>query len=166
MEKTNENGAARGVTAPPFPEGHWVSDDFNGDFDITETRLTYNLFGETIYAGTREDVIPDPDSGTDGIIYIKYDDGFYSGNHYAVRWEDMTGTTVRLSGCLDAKGKSSKAAAKAEYSEANKGIYFQYGSTCHPGAEGKRTRPPKRPNEKPPFLKCLEEKTGKKFFGT
>jgi hypothetical protein len=171
MEESNKNGAAPGVRVSPYPKGHWFGDDFDEDFDITETRLIYNVFNTTIYAGTYEWHEPDPDSETDGIIYIKYDDKYYNGNHYAVRWEDLhydddkpEKSTVWLSGCSDAAGKPTEDEARKEYTEANKDIYFKYGSNCHLGSEGKRIRPPRRPNEKPPFIKYLEEKTGKKFF--
>jgi hypothetical protein len=170
MEKAKENGAAPGVTVSPYPAGDWFGDDFDEEFNITETGVTYSLSGKPIYTGTYANDIPDPDSETDGIIYIKYV-GSYNGNFYAVRWEDLhineehpEKSTVWLSGCSDAPGKPTEKEAEDTYSEANKGKYFQFGSNCHRGPEGKRVRPPRRPNEKPPFIKYLEETTGKKFF--
>jgi hypothetical protein len=171
MEESNKNGAAPGIRVSPYPEGDWFSDEFNEEFNITKTSLTYSVFDRTIYDGTYADDKPDPDSETDGIIYIQYNKDTPSGipdNFYAVRWEKLDTVsdpnTVWLSGCSDASGKSSLPAAEDEYTEANKDKYFQFGSDCHRGKDGKRIRPPRRPNEKPPFIKYLEEKTGKKFF--
>jgi hypothetical protein len=164
---TDAAAERKAVTPAPFPEGEWVDSQFLEEFDLYEGgTISYSIGGAPIYEGTFYSYIPDPDDDDSGIIYLQYsEDTPYGtpGYYYAVRFErlNLEADTIWLSGCADGNGKKYPEDAEDEYSEANKDIYFKYGSECQRKPKGLRIEPPTGPFEKPAFLKHLEEQTGK-----
>jgi hypothetical protein len=158
--------AERAAVGNDHPTGTWQNLQYGEQFIINEKVVSYSITGYgVVYEGDFEDWVDDTDDTDSGIVFLKYTIAPYGvpGNYYAVRWQELNVAkgTVWLSGCADAKGKTTLKEAEAEYTEANKEKYFATGSDCTRTAKPwENIEQMPLPAEKSPYLKYLEEKTG------
>jgi hypothetical protein len=109
--------------------GKWLS-SFSEEFEISKTKFISGWGGDVGYEGPIVNVRNDGDGA--GYITIRYTANTYTpaavGNYYVIRWENLTSTSVSLTGASDGAGKGTQAEAEDEYTVA--GGYFAWFSDC------------------------------------
>jgi hypothetical protein len=159
---SGSNGEARAASDPENrPIGAWSHDEtyYQEVFDIIDDYMGYYVNDELIFDGKVWEFIEDNTPPNSGIIYLEYSTAEYgvTGNFYAVRWEQLTSTSVYLSACSDAAGKKELEDAKNTYTKDSE--FFEIKSPCK--LEGSYTSVPAAEplTGKPPIIEHFERLT-------
>jgi hypothetical protein len=122
-----------GVSVPEALKGTWVSESFPDEvYRITDTEFISLWQEAESYKGDIVNIISDGEAA--GYIIIKYTLNDFTpeavGKYYAIRYKNLTASTVDILGSSDGAGKETQADAETEYPVANGYFDDSYYSTC------------------------------------